>query len=114
MDMSLDHAVLKLPRHRTLELRDAAGARLTSLAGSLWITQDQDVRDIVLEPGENFELDQAGLTLVHAMDDACLRIDQPLRRENGLFDRIWRYWQSQRVKGLGRDPLAGMPATMLR
>jgi len=45
---------LLLQRGQTSRLADARCARLTSAAGTLWITVDHDVRDIVLEPGQGF------------------------------------------------------------
>jgi hypothetical protein len=37
-----------------LEIPDVAGVRVTCSQGSLWLTLDNDQRDIVLEPGETF------------------------------------------------------------
>ena len=49
---------LHLRKHKTMQLRDAAGWTVKALAGMLWITQDYDTRDIVLQPGESFVIDR--------------------------------------------------------
>ena len=43
---------------------------IEALRGSLWVTIDNDRRDIVVEPGAGFRVDRAGGALISAMDDA--------------------------------------------
>ncbi|MFN3304575.1 MAG: DUF2917 domain-containing protein [Roseateles sp.] len=45
---------LLLQRGQTSRLPQARAAHLCSAEGTLWITLDHDVRDIVLEPGQCF------------------------------------------------------------
>ena len=45
---------LLLQRGQTSRLSDPAATHLCSAAGTLWITVDHDLRDIVLEPGQCF------------------------------------------------------------
>lgn len=45
---------LLLQRGQTSRLPDTRATHLCSAAGTLWITVDHDVRDIVLEPGQCF------------------------------------------------------------
>lgn len=45
---------LVLQRGQTSRLAQARTARLCSARGTVWITVDHDVRDIVLEPGQCF------------------------------------------------------------
>lgn len=107
MNMSMDHAILTLPRHATLELADAGGARITVLTGSVWITQDRDTRDILIGPGDSFTVDRDGLILVHAMELARVHVEQPVSAGEpaSLFRALWRYWQSRRASGSGRDTI---------
>lgn len=51
-------------------LADGLGRRIEALSGNLWVTIDRDIRDILLKPGEGFEIDRPGQTLVSALDDA--------------------------------------------
>lgn len=43
---------------QTAHLRDASGWTIRALDGSVWITQDGDIRDVVLEAGQTFVLDR--------------------------------------------------------
>jgi hypothetical protein len=51
-------------------LRGQAGRRVECLAGSVWVTQDRDRRDIVLVAGQGFTLDRPGMAVVSALSDA--------------------------------------------
>lgn len=66
MRICTDASRLALTAGQTATLRDAQGTRIECLSGSLWITQEHDVRDVVLGPGEDLRLDRPGATLVHA------------------------------------------------
>jgi hypothetical protein len=46
------------------------GRRVELLSGSLWITQDGDLRDVVLSPGEAFDFDRRGDALLSAFADS--------------------------------------------
>jgi len=49
-----------------LQLRDAAGCTVMCCAGTVWITQENDARDIFLAAGERFTFDRKGLALIRA------------------------------------------------
>ena len=51
-------------------LSGGLGRRVEALTGSLWITIDNDKRDILVNPGEGFSIDRRGATLISALDDA--------------------------------------------
>ncbi len=51
-------------------LTSALGQRIEALSGTLWVTIDRDVRDIVVQPGQGFSIDRPGRTLISALDDA--------------------------------------------
>jgi len=40
-------------------------------------TQDRDLRDVVLSPGQSFVLDRNGLALAFAFKDATILVGQP-------------------------------------
>lgn len=53
---------------------DAAGLELSCREGSVWITLDNDPRDIVLEAGQCFSTTEHRRALVYAFDRARLRV----------------------------------------
>jgi hypothetical protein len=67
MGTQLEERSIRLATGRTLRLRGAAGWAVTCCAGTVWITQEGDPRDIFLQAGESFTLDRTGLALVHAL-----------------------------------------------
>lgn len=60
------------PLHKgeILRLNDAKGHRIEVLDGSVWITIDGDIRDIVIDANQGFSVDRAGATLVSALRDS--------------------------------------------
>jgi hypothetical protein len=50
------------------------GTLIACLADRIWITQDDDARDIVLGPGESFRIDRPGLTIINAFGAATIAV----------------------------------------
>ncbi len=59
-----------LPGRSTLQLDDAEGTVIAVESGCLWITMENDPRDIVLAPGMRFEIDRSGRTIIAAEEDS--------------------------------------------
>ena len=60
-----------------LTVKDGQGACITSRRGTVWITQDNDLRDVVLTSGESFRLERPATAIVQAMDTAEVLILPP-------------------------------------
>ena len=56
--------VVHKPQHRDV----------TCLQGALWITHDGDPKDIVLDAGEHYEADRPTRMLIHALENARIRL----------------------------------------
>ena len=54
----------------TLVVPQAAGTIVTCSRGSLWITHDGDVKDIVISAGESYRSDRASRMLVYGLEDS--------------------------------------------
>ena len=80
MNVSSTTSDIVLARGEILTLDGAEGARITSLGGIVWITQDGDLRDIVLSDGEAFELDRPTPAIVQAFELARVSITEPATR----------------------------------
>ena len=46
------------------------GRRVECLSGVIWVTQDGDLRDIILEPGDGFDFDRSEGVLISALKDS--------------------------------------------
>ncbi|MBM3487529.1 MAG: DUF2917 domain-containing protein [Alphaproteobacteria bacterium] len=59
-----------LAKGAAVRFQDAAGTLVTCLSGGLWITQEDDGRDIVLAPGQGAVLDRGGRTVIGALAES--------------------------------------------
>jgi hypothetical protein len=57
---------VQLPHHGLLDINDGEGLAVACIEGTVWITQSNDPRDIVIHAGQSFLLDKQGLALVAA------------------------------------------------
>jgi hypothetical protein len=63
-----------LPRGGTLVLDNAEGTTIEVDRGCLWLTLEQDPRDVILVAGMHFEIDRSGRTVIVAEQDTCMRV----------------------------------------
>ena len=70
MNQDLINGSRTLDKGGIRHLRADKGRRVECLSGSLWITQDGDLRDIVLGAGEAFDFDRRGEALLSALADS--------------------------------------------
>jgi hypothetical protein len=66
---------IDLQQGRFLRVMHGAGSTVTAHAGSVWITEQDSPRDVVLRAGQSVRLRRPGLALVEAFSDAALSID---------------------------------------
>jgi hypothetical protein len=72
MRIELDADKLRLSRGQTLRLRDGAGGTICCRAGTVWVTEEHQPRDVLLEAGACHGLSQRGVALVQALGDATV------------------------------------------
>ncbi|MCC6210116.1 MAG: DUF2917 domain-containing protein [Burkholderiales bacterium] len=70
MKLEIASAALRLVRGQTLKLTDGVGSTICARQGTVWITEENSSRDVVLEPGDCHRIGNPGLTLVQACADA--------------------------------------------
>ena len=68
----MNNRLIQLSRGDFIGLPDARGTTLRVGRGSLWITQENDRRDVVLTSGDAWTVERDGLTLAEARGDASL------------------------------------------
>jgi hypothetical protein len=59
-----------LAKGNVRHLHGESGRRVEVLSGAIWITQDGDQRDVVLQRGDGFDFDRNGDVLLSAFDDS--------------------------------------------
>lgn len=64
---------LTLAKRAVYQLPDTA-RQITCRSGTLWITQDHDLRDIILASGESFSTDGRHKVIAYALDPATLTV----------------------------------------
>jgi hypothetical protein len=74
MKLELNSAALKLSRGQTLKLTDSVGSTICAREGSVWITEENSRKDVVLKDGACFRIGNPGLTIVQAFADASVSL----------------------------------------
>ena len=74
MKLEFDSGALRLARGQTLKIQDAVGSTICAREGTVWITEEDSRKDVVLEPGSCYRLGKTGLTLVQAFADASVSL----------------------------------------
>ena len=89
MDINLRSARVHLAKDQFLTLSEVDGVEIGCETGSLWITQDNDPRDVVLATGERFMPDRAGKVIVHALRPSTVRTTSlPERARSSALDDL--------------------------
>ena len=66
---------LRLGQNQTLKVHGGAGKTVCAVEGAVWITEEDEVKDIVLEHGACYRLRASGLALINALGgDAALSL----------------------------------------
>lgn len=88
-DIETSARIFGLSKRDVLSLRGRRGARIESRSGSVWVTQNGDLRDVVLNAGEAHVLDREGPVLVQALDAAQVMV-QPAEAAAPALAGLWR------------------------
>ena len=67
-------SVQTIDKGATLVVAQPLGATVTCDSGSLWITHDGDVRDVVISAGERYTCDRASRMLVFGLETASVQV----------------------------------------
>ena len=75
---SANHSVQAMTKSKILEIKQALGTTIACLAGSIWVTLDNDIRDVILQAGQSFKVDTNQRGLIQALDTARIRLIEPI------------------------------------
>ena len=67
MRLELQAGAVQLGPDQTLKLRDGAGATVCAVQGTVWITEENQARDIVLAEGSCYRLRHPGLAVINSL-----------------------------------------------
>jgi hypothetical protein len=67
MQIELTAGAVRLAPNQTLRVVDGAGSTLCAVEGAVWITEENQPHDIVLEPGGCYQLQFPGVALVNSL-----------------------------------------------
>jgi pseudouridine-5'-phosphate glycosidase len=101
--------VWELAPREILRLDGARGTTVRVTHGTLWLTLEDDARDVVLSEGESFTIDRGGLTVIEAQGSAtvCAQawyIDATriVARPTGVRERVAALFRSAGAADLER------------
>ena len=77
MVFEIDSPRIPLAACGLARLRDAQATRIVCETGTVWITIDNDPRDIVLSSGQSFVVDRRAGVVIYALEDTSLCIVEP-------------------------------------
>ena len=75
MERMLETLEATIPAGRTLRIRNAAGANLRVMEGTLWVTEENDPGDYILDRGDSRRIGTGGLTLAHVFQETRIAIE---------------------------------------
>jgi hypothetical protein len=76
MRIELERGAVQLGPDQTLRLREAAGATVCAVQGTVWITEENQARDVVLAQGQCYRLRRPGLAIVNPLGGrAAVQLD---------------------------------------
>jgi uncharacterized protein YjiS (DUF1127 family) len=125
MDLSNAGAVLTLQFGEAVRLAGPDNRRISAVHGSLWVTQDGDFRDVVLENGADVLLKRPGDVIVQALGgSAVVAVEDGIRAKRGdarpaarlaaWLGRAWRSVGRRLEAARTRDDLHALSDHMLK
>jgi Protein of unknown function (DUF2917) len=71
MQIELNAGAVTLGPNQTLRVLDGAGRTVCAVQGAVWITEENDPNDIVLEAGHCYRLKHEGLAVLNSLSGAA-------------------------------------------
>ena len=67
MKLELHAGNVKLGPNQTLRVVDGEGTTVCAVEGAVWITEENQPKDIVLQPGGCYQLRRRGIAIVNSL-----------------------------------------------
>ncbi len=95
-----------LPKAGMLRLDDMSDVELHCLSGTLWLTLDNDPKDVVLEAGDSFVTSSSRPAIVYALAPASARLLHAAGPTPAHGAASWLQWLRSRLQGTSRGTTA--------
>lgn len=102
MDIALHPTEIALRTRTLVSVPDASQARFTCREGTLWITLDNDPRDVVLEAGDEFSTGERRRAIVYALQPSRLYVEPTERRLAAPIPSRARYSRNSTIETFSR------------
>jgi len=100
-------ATVHLAHGESLALPDIRGTALMVTRGTVWITQENDTKDVVLNAGDLWMVDHEGLTIIEAQNDASMLAVGPSFERATSAQKPWAQWLREKAQAFFRSPMRG-------
>lgn len=90
MQIEITRSTFTLAPAGLLAVQDGAGSRIVVRSGVLWITQEGDVKDTIVGPGEELTIRKSGRTVITALEATCLTLIEPETRDSIAHAPLYR------------------------
>ena len=71
------HETIRLARGTLVRIQDARGLLIAVREGRVWLTQEHDPNDVVVDPHDSFRLDRDGLAILSTCRESLIRLSAP-------------------------------------
>ena len=75
MTLPLDNSLIQLATGQVVSFDDACGIRIRAQFGTVWVTEEGDVHDHIVGPGDARVIAHDGRTVVQALAPSSISID---------------------------------------
>ena len=80
MNIDIRRQTLDLADEGLLAIRDGRTSRIISLEGTLWITEEGEVKDTILRQGDTYTIRNAGLVVVTSLGASRITLEESQAR----------------------------------
>jgi hypothetical protein len=105
--------MIALENETSVRVKAGTAVEIACVSGVLWVTQEGDVRDMFLAPGESLRLAGRGLTIVTALEPSLVRLIEDAKPSvgSGAWSRVYRWVRVATAASL--RPFSVVPRTLL-
>ena len=82
MQLQLSRPVIALEAGQVVTLDDAQGTRILTRAGTVWVTEEGEMRDHVVDAGDALVVARPGRTVVQALKPAWISLAEGIGAAN--------------------------------